>query len=184
MIRRDIVSQLAPRLSPDGFKILVDVILSAGGKPEDRRGAIQVPQAARRANRSCPRWSASISSASSSITRAAACCRTASCCSPSIGGVRPRRPHPRAVGVSRLARAVGFPAGADRRDARRHGEQLRPQQRNHLSNAPLSRPRHDRRFRAFALGCSVGALANIDIASWLYRSNQTLVGGGPVGRAR
>ncbi len=30
MIRRDIVSGLAPRLSPDGFKILVDVILSAG----------------------------------------------------------------------------------------------------------------------------------------------------------
>src|SRR5208282_2599594 len=31
MIRREIVSRLAPRLSPDGFKILVDVILSAGG---------------------------------------------------------------------------------------------------------------------------------------------------------
>ena len=31
MIRRDIVSHLAPRLSPDGFKILVDVILSARG---------------------------------------------------------------------------------------------------------------------------------------------------------
>ena len=30
MIRRDLVSELAPRLSPDGFKILVDVILSAG----------------------------------------------------------------------------------------------------------------------------------------------------------
>lgn len=29
MIRREIVSGLAPRLSPDGFKILVDVILSA-----------------------------------------------------------------------------------------------------------------------------------------------------------
>ena len=29
MIRRDIVARLAPRLSPDGFKILVDVILSA-----------------------------------------------------------------------------------------------------------------------------------------------------------
>ena len=31
MIRREIVSQLAPRLSPDGFKILVDVILSSHG---------------------------------------------------------------------------------------------------------------------------------------------------------
>ncbi len=31
MIRREIVSGLAPRLSPDGFKILVDIILSAGG---------------------------------------------------------------------------------------------------------------------------------------------------------
>jgi dolichol-phosphate mannosyltransferase len=31
MIRREIVSRLAPRLSPDGFKILVDVILSSHG---------------------------------------------------------------------------------------------------------------------------------------------------------
>ena len=31
MIRRDIVARLAPRLSPDGFKILVDVILSSRG---------------------------------------------------------------------------------------------------------------------------------------------------------
>jgi dolichol-phosphate mannosyltransferase len=31
MIRREIVSRLAPRLSPDGFKILVDVILSSRG---------------------------------------------------------------------------------------------------------------------------------------------------------
>src|SRR5277367_5586042 len=30
MVRREIVARLAPRLSPDGFKILVDVILSAG----------------------------------------------------------------------------------------------------------------------------------------------------------
>ena len=28
-------------------------------------------------------------------------------------------------------------------------------------------------FAGFALGCSVGALANIDIASWLYSDNQT-----------
>ena len=27
-------------------------------------------------------------------------------------------------------------------------------------------------FAGFALGCSVGALANIDIASWVYRANQ------------
>jgi dolichol-phosphate mannosyltransferase len=32
MVRREIVAQLAPRLSPDGFKILVDVVLSAGGR--------------------------------------------------------------------------------------------------------------------------------------------------------
>ena len=25
-------------------------------------------------------------------------------------------------------------------------------------------------FRAFALGCSVGALANIDVAAWLYKT--------------
>ena len=27
-------------------------------------------------------------------------------------------------------------------------------------------------FLAFALGCSVGVIANINVASWLYRSNQ------------
>jgi dolichol-phosphate mannosyltransferase len=32
MVRREIVAQLALRLSPDGFKILVDVVLSAGGR--------------------------------------------------------------------------------------------------------------------------------------------------------
>jgi dolichol-phosphate mannosyltransferase len=32
MTRREIVAELAPRLSPDGFKILVDVILSSGGE--------------------------------------------------------------------------------------------------------------------------------------------------------
>ena len=30
MLRRDIIARLAPRLSPDGFKILVDIILSEG----------------------------------------------------------------------------------------------------------------------------------------------------------
>jgi dolichol-phosphate mannosyltransferase len=32
MLRREIVSEVAPRLSPDGFKILVDIILTAGGR--------------------------------------------------------------------------------------------------------------------------------------------------------
>ena len=31
MLRREIVARLAPRLSPEGFKILVDVVLSSGG---------------------------------------------------------------------------------------------------------------------------------------------------------
>jgi dolichol-phosphate mannosyltransferase len=28
-------------------------------------------------------------------------------------------------------------------------------------------------FAAFASGCGVGAIANIDVASWLYKANQT-----------
>ena len=39
-------------------------------------------------------------------------------------------------------------------------------------------------FVAFALGCSVGALANIDVASWLFQSNRIWWVGGPVGRRR
>ena len=54
------------------------------------------------------------------------------------------------------------------------GEQLRPQQRDHLSHPSLSRAcAMIGGFAAFAARCSVGALANIDVASWLYRSNQT-----------
>src|SRR5271168_2462113 len=44
MIRREIISRLAPRLSADGFKILVDVILSAGGG----LNIVEVPYAFRR----------------------------------------------------------------------------------------------------------------------------------------
>jgi dolichol-phosphate mannosyltransferase len=32
MLKRETVARLAPRLSPDGFKILVDVVLSSGGR--------------------------------------------------------------------------------------------------------------------------------------------------------
>ena len=46
MIRREIVSRLAPRLSPDGFKILVDVILSAGGD----LNIVEVPYGFRKRN--------------------------------------------------------------------------------------------------------------------------------------
>ncbi len=48
MTRRAIVAELAPRLSPDGFKILVDVILSSGGRLRNRRNALCLPQARRR----------------------------------------------------------------------------------------------------------------------------------------
>ena len=44
-IRREIVSRLAPRLSPNGFKILVDVILSA-----DSLSIVEAPYAFRRRN--------------------------------------------------------------------------------------------------------------------------------------
>jgi dolichol-phosphate mannosyltransferase len=44
-IRREIVSRLAPRLSPDAFKILVDVILSA-----DSLSIVEAPTLFRRRN--------------------------------------------------------------------------------------------------------------------------------------
>ncbi len=46
MIRRDIVSRLAPRLSPDGFKILIDVLLSAGGD----LNIVEIPYSFRKRN--------------------------------------------------------------------------------------------------------------------------------------
>ena len=38
-------------------------------------------------------------------------------------------------------------------------------------------------FIAFSLGCSVGAIANIDVASWLYKAKQTWWVAGLAGRA-
>jgi dolichol-phosphate mannosyltransferase len=46
IIRREIVSRLAPRVSPNGFKILVDVIPSAGGG----LNIVEVPYRVRKRN--------------------------------------------------------------------------------------------------------------------------------------
>ena len=68
MTRREIVAELAPRLSPDGFKILVDVVLIVGRQPQ----IVETPYVFRQrlaGESSFRRPLASISSASSPITR-------------------------------------------------------------------------------------------------------------------
>ena len=163
--------ELAPRLSPDGFKILVDVILSAGGGPEDHRNAIQVPQAgsgrieahsscwprlSRPGRPSCDRWPLAEPLRPIRPDRRD----------------RPRRPHRDFVDVSGLVRDLDFQSGQIAATLVAMGS-------NFVLNNEITYRTHRYRgpvmiggFVAFALGCSVGALANINVASFLYRSNQ------------
>ena len=148
MIRRDLASRLAPRLSPDGFKILVDVILSAGGNLK----IVEAPYKFRK------RLSGRIQADPSGRTRFSRARRPSCEWRRSAQPFRPVRPHwrdrprcshSRALRVPRGACRLGFPVRPSRRHARRNGEQLRPQQRDHLSDLPLSRPWHDWRLRGF-----------------------------------
>ena len=71
----------AARCRPTASRFSSIVMLSRRRQIEDRRDALRVSQTRGGRIRSFRRWSGSISSASSRITRAAACCRSASCCS-------------------------------------------------------------------------------------------------------
>jgi dolichol-phosphate mannosyltransferase len=173
MIRREIVSGLAPRLSPDGFKILVDIILSAGG------GAlkiVEVPYVFRRRN-----------AGESKLTPLVGIDFLGLVVHHATAGVLPIRFVLFAmIGASGLVvhivtlsavlhwfTVIGF-------DAAQLIATIVAMGSNFILNNEITyRPyRYSglgmvAGFLAFALGCSAGALANIDVASWLFKANQT-----------
>jgi dolichol-phosphate mannosyltransferase len=172
MIRREIVSRLAPRLSPDGFKILVDVILSAGGGLE----IVEVPYLFRKR-----------SAGESKLTPLVGIDFLGLVVHHATAGLLPIR-----FVLFASIGAVGLVVHIVALWAVLHwfgmfafdSAQLIATTVAMGSNFTLNNEITYRPYRyhgpglvagflAFALGCSVGALANIDVASWLYRSNQT-----------
>ena len=172
MIRREIVSCLAPRLSPDGFKILVDVILSAGGGLK----IVEVPYVFRKRN-----------AGESKLTPLVGIDFLGLVVHHATAGILPIRFVLFAIiGASGLVvhivtlSAVLHWFGMVTFDAGQLIATIVAMGSNFILNNEITyRPYRYRGlgmvagFLAFALGCSVGAFANIDVASWLYKDNQT-----------
>ena len=172
MIRREIVSGLAPRLSPDGFKILVDVILSAGGG----LNIVEVPYGFRKRN-----------AGESKLTLRVGIDFIGLVVHHATAGILPIRFVLFVmIGASGLAvhivalsavvhwfRMLTFDSG-------QLIATILAMASNFILNNEITYRSYRYRglaliagFAAFALGCSVGAIANIDVASWLYKANQT-----------
>jgi dolichol-phosphate mannosyltransferase len=171
MIRREIVARLAPRLSPDGFKILVDVILS--GSKELR--IVEVPYRFRQRL-----------AGESKLTPLVGVDFLGLVAHHATRGLVPTR-----FVLFALVGAIGLVVhvlalSAFRRwiatadfDSGQIIATLVAMASNFLLNNEITYRTYRYRgwnmmagFAGFALGCSVGALANIDVASWLYRENQ------------
>jgi len=172
MIRREIVAELAARLSPDGFKILVDVVLSAG---RDLR-IVEVPYRFR-----------SRIAGESKLTPLVGLDFLGLVAHHATGGVLPVRFVVFAlVGLFGLAVHVVVLTlyrslvGPEDFQAAQAVATIVAMTSNFLLNNEITYRTHRYRgfamvggFAAFALACGVGAFANIDVASMLYRSNGT-----------
>jgi dolichol-phosphate mannosyltransferase len=171
MIRRDVVSELAPRLSPDGFKILVDVILSSGGNLK----IVEVPYNFRKRL-----------AGESKLTPLVGLDFLGLVVHHATAGVLPNRfvlfalIGASGLGVHILALSA-FRYGLGQSDflSDQTAATIIAMASNFVLNNEITYRTYRYRgvsvitgFLAFALGCSVGALANIDVASWLYKSNQ------------
>ena len=172
MLRRDIVARLAPRLSADGFKILVDIVLSAG----DELKIVEAPYRFRKR-----------AAGESKLTPLVALDFVGLVGHHASGGLLPIR-----FVLFALVGAIGLVVHIAALAALRSwsgtldfiSEQLFATLAAMASNFVLNNEITYRPYRfqglsalggfaAFAIGCSLGALANIDVASWLYKSNQT-----------
>jgi dolichol-phosphate mannosyltransferase len=172
MMRREIVSRLAPRLSPDGFKILVDIILSAGGDLT----IIEIPYVFRKRL-----------AGESKLTPLVGIDFLGLVVHHATGGVLPIRfvlfATIGAVGLVVHIAALSAALHWIRMSTFDSGQliaTLLAMASNFILNNEITYRTHRYRgasliggFAAFALGCSVGVLANIDVASWMYKANQT-----------
>jgi dolichol-phosphate mannosyltransferase len=172
MMRRELVSRLAPRLSPDGFKILVDVILSAGGG----LSIVEVPYTFRKRQ-----------AGESKLTPLVGIDFLGLVVHHATAGALPTR-----FVLFAMIGAVGLVVHVLALSAVLHWSRMMTFDSGQLfatvvamaSNFILNNEITYRSYRyrglgmiagfaGFALGCSVGAIANIDVASWLYKDNQT-----------
>jgi dolichol-phosphate mannosyltransferase len=172
MIRREIVTGLAPRLSSDGFKILVDVLLSAGGDLK----IVEIPYVFRERLRG-----------QSKLTPLVGLDFLGLVAHHASGGVLPIR-----FVLFALIGAIGLIVHVAALLALRHWlgpadfnsaqlvATLVAMASNFILNNEITYRTYRYRglnmipgFAGFALGCSVGALANLDVASWLYTWNRT-----------
>jgi dolichol-phosphate mannosyltransferase len=172
MIRRDIVSRLAPRLSPDGFKILFDVILSAAGELR----VIEIPYRFRERV-----------AGDSKLTPLVGLDFLGLVAHHVSGGVLPVR-----FVLFALIGLVGLIVhilvlsacrawfGPSDFQLSQLVATIVAMGSNFILNNEITYSTQRYRglgmvggFLAFALACGVGALANINVASWLYRANQT-----------
>lgn len=172
MIRREIVSSLAPRLSPDGFKILVDVILSAGGGLK----VVEIPY-----------WFRKRNAGESKLTPLVSVDFLGLVVHHATGGVLPIRFVLFAMigGIGLVVHIVTLSAVLAWFDALAFNSgqlvaTVVAMASNFILNNEITYRSYRYRgigliagFAGFALGCSVGAIANIDVASWLYKDNQT-----------
>ena len=167
MIRRKIVSRLAPRLSPDGFKILVDVILSSHGDLE----IVETPYVFRKRQAGESKLSPLVGLDFLGLVAHHA-----------SGGVLPIRfllfASIGAIGlVVHLLVLTGLIEwlSAERFAASQIAATIAAMASNFVLNNEITYRAYRYRgaamaggFALFALLCSVGAIANVDIASWLF----------------
>ncbi|MGO9774069.1 MAG: glycosyltransferase [Roseiarcus sp.] len=167
MIRREIVSRLAPRLSPDGFKILVDVVLSCGGGLK----VVEIPYVFR------PRQAGE-----SKLSPLVGLDFLGLVAHHASGGVLPIRfvlfASIGAIGlVVHLFVLAGLIAWLSLENfaASQIAATIAAMASNFLLNNEITYRSFRYRglamaggFALFALLCSVGAIANVDIASWLF----------------
>jgi dolichol-phosphate mannosyltransferase len=172
MIRRQIVARLAPRLSSDGFKILVDVILSAGGG----LAIVEVPYVFRKRL-----------AGESKLTPLVGFDFLGLVAHHASGGVLPIRfvlfasigAFGLLVHIAALSAFVHWLGTSDFNSGQLVATLVAMASNFILNNEITYRTLRYRGlgliggFAAFALGCSFGALANIDVASWLFKSSQT-----------
>ena len=172
MVRREVVAECAGRLSPDGFKILVDLLLSAG-RP---LATVEIPYQFRKRVAGESKLSLLVGFDFLGLVVRHA-----------TGGLLPTR-----FVLFALVGAFGLVVHLATLYALREGigatnfdfSQLIATLVAMASNFVLNNEITFRKtrfaglalvpgFLAFALACGIGILANIDIASWIYKSNGT-----------
>ena len=166
MIRRDRFEQLAPQLSTQGFKILLDIVATAHGELR----TMEIPYTFGSRLHGESKLDSMVALDFLGLVLAKLTHDVVSLrflLFAMVGALGLRRASRDAVHRARgVQRAVCGSAG--RRRARRHDQQLHPQQFSHLSRPAAEGLCDPARPAAVLLVCSVGLLANVGVAFSVY----------------